>query len=177
MHRKLLVRRPSAAMVVAVIALFVALGGVGWAQFSVPRGSVGTAQLRNGAVTNSKLSDGSVGNFKLKFNSVGSRKLINNAVGITQINADQVQARVVGSCQGAGAIATIATTGNVTCTTTPPAEFGAANASGVTLASGATATTVLTKALPGGSPYVVLAAPNVLINNAGNPPERVEVDC
>ncbi len=180
MHRKLAIRRPSAALVVAVIALFVALGGVGWAQFSVPNGSVGTAQLRNNAVTSAKIANGSVGNFKLKFGSVGPRKLMNNAVGIDQINADQVQARVVESCQGAGAIATIATTGNVTCTSTPPQEFGSGTASPVTLGTGSA--TIVSKALPGGSSYLVFADPNVLINNVdknsvGLPAQQVEVDC
>lgn len=177
---KLAVRRPSAAIVVAVIALFVALGGVGWAQLSLPAGSVGTAQLRNGAVTNSKIADDSVGNFKLKLGSVGPRKLMNNAVGIDQINADQVQARVLGTCQGAGAIATIATTGNVTCTSTPPQEFGASTTTPVAL--GSATTPIVTKALPGGSPYLVFADPNVLINNvdktgAGLGAQQAEVDC
>ncbi len=188
MHRKLAVGRPSAAMAVAVIALFVALGGVGWAQLSVPNNSVGTAQLRDNAVTSSKIANGSVGNFKLKFGSVGPRKLMNNAVGVDQINANQVQARVFGGCQGAGAIATIATTGNVTCSSTPPQEFGTSTTSPVALASSATtgttatATTIASKALPGGSSYLVVADPDVLINNvdktgAGLAAQRVEIDC
>lgn len=182
MHRKLAIHRPSAAIVVAVIALFVALGGVGWAQFSVPNGSVGTAQLRNNAVTSAKIANGSVGNFKLKSGSVGPRKLINNAVGVDQINANQVQARVIGTCQGAGAIATIATTGNVTCASTPPQEFGASTTTPVALGTGSGATSIVSKPLPGGSSYLVFADPNVLINNvgktgAGLPAQQVEVDC
>ena len=50
------IRRPSPAMCVALIALFVALGGTGYAAISFPRDSVGTAQLQNGAVTKSKIS-------------------------------------------------------------------------------------------------------------------------
>jgi hypothetical protein len=57
----LLARRPgAAAMVVAVIALAVALGGVGYAAFKVPRGSVGHAQLRPGAVQSDNVKDGSL---------------------------------------------------------------------------------------------------------------------
>jgi len=50
------IRRPSPAMCVALIALFVALGGTGYAAFSLPRDSVGTAQLKDGAVTKRKIS-------------------------------------------------------------------------------------------------------------------------
>lgn len=180
MLRKLTVRRPSAAIVVAVIALFVALGGVGYAQFSLPAGSVGAAQLRNGAVINSKIANGSVGNSKLKTGAVGPRKLMNNAVGIDQVNANQVQARVFSTCQGAGAIAAIATTGKVTCTSTPPQELGASTTTPVALGSGATK--IVTMVLPGGSSYLLLADPNVLINNvdttgAGLVAQQVEVDC
>jgi len=180
MIRKLAGRRPSAAFAVAVIALFVALGGVGWAQLSLPAGSVGTAQLRNGAVTSSKIADGSIGNLKLKVGSIGPRKLMNNAVGIDQVNANQVQARVVGTCRGAGAIATIAATGQVTCTSTPPQEFGADTSPPVQLGAGAA--TIASKSLPAGSSYLVFADPEVLINNvdaggAGLPRQQVEVDC
>src|SRR5215208_3338564 len=57
----LLARRPgAAAMVVSVIALAVALGGVGYAAFKVPRGSVGHAQLRPGAVQSDNVKDGSL---------------------------------------------------------------------------------------------------------------------
>ena len=45
---------------IALIALFVALGGTSYAAFSLPAGSVGTPQLRNGAVTSRKLSKGAV---------------------------------------------------------------------------------------------------------------------
>jgi hypothetical protein len=50
------IRRPSPAMCVALIALFVALGGTGYAAMNLPRDSVGTAQLKDGAVTRSKIS-------------------------------------------------------------------------------------------------------------------------
>ena len=48
--------RPSHATVVAYLALFIALGGVSYAAATLPRGSVGTAQIRKGAVTKSKLA-------------------------------------------------------------------------------------------------------------------------
>jgi hypothetical protein len=48
------------ANVIAYLALFVALGGTSYAAISIPRSSVGTAQLRNGAVTGNKLSKRSI---------------------------------------------------------------------------------------------------------------------
>src|SRR5438045_9392840 len=47
--------RPSAALVVATIALTVALAGSGYAAFSLPKNSVGTKQLKNAAVTAHKV--------------------------------------------------------------------------------------------------------------------------
>jgi hypothetical protein len=48
-------RMPSPAMVVALIALAVALGGTSYAAVSLPANSVGTLQLKKGAVTNTKV--------------------------------------------------------------------------------------------------------------------------
>jgi hypothetical protein len=55
-------RRPSPALVVAVVALLVGLCGTGVAAVSValPPGSVGTAQLKKGAVVSSKVRDRSL---------------------------------------------------------------------------------------------------------------------
>jgi len=48
---------PSPALVVSLIALFVALGGTSYAAItSLPTNSVGTPQLKNGAVTATKLN-------------------------------------------------------------------------------------------------------------------------
>ena len=47
-------------MVVALIALVVAIGGAGYAVVTLPRNSVGTAQLKNAAVTSKKVKNGSL---------------------------------------------------------------------------------------------------------------------
>jgi hypothetical protein len=49
---------PTHATIVAYLALFFALGGVGYAATRLPTGSVGTPQLRNGAVTLKKIARG-----------------------------------------------------------------------------------------------------------------------
>jgi hypothetical protein len=46
---------------VAWIALFVALGGTGYAAISIPRNSVGAAQIRNRSITPVKLNPKSIG--------------------------------------------------------------------------------------------------------------------
>ena len=47
--------RPSPSLVISCAALTVALGGTGYAAVSLPAGSVGTAQLKNGAVVAAKV--------------------------------------------------------------------------------------------------------------------------
>ena len=49
--------RPTPAMVVAVIALFVALGGTGYAALKLPPHSVGKKQLKRNAVTTAKVDN------------------------------------------------------------------------------------------------------------------------
>jgi len=54
------VRRPSPALVIALIALFFSLAGTGWAVTQLPPNSVGTPQLKANAVTGPKVKDGSL---------------------------------------------------------------------------------------------------------------------
>jgi len=53
-------QRLSFANVVALLALFVALGGTGYAAIVLPASSVGTVQLKPGAVTSGKVKDGTL---------------------------------------------------------------------------------------------------------------------
>ena len=53
-------RHLTPSMVIALIALFLALGGVSYAAMEIPRNSVGTSQLKASAVTSTKVKDRSL---------------------------------------------------------------------------------------------------------------------
>ena len=65
MTRKWRGRRPSAAGVLALVALFAALSVGAYAGTQLPRNSVGTKQIKNGAVTGPKIKNGAVTEAKL----------------------------------------------------------------------------------------------------------------
>jgi hypothetical protein len=64
--------RPSPAIVIATIALLVALAGTGYAATSLPRNSVGNAQLQNNSVTTSKVKNRSLLKIDFAANQVPS---------------------------------------------------------------------------------------------------------
>jgi hypothetical protein len=66
---------PSPAMAVALLALFVALGGGAYAAANLRANSVGTRQLRNGAVTNPKIANNAVRTAKIRNGAVTLAKL------------------------------------------------------------------------------------------------------
>src|SRR5438270_752382 len=78
-------RRISYANVVASLALFLALGGVGYA-LTIPSNSVGTRQLKRRAVTNSRLAT----------NSVTARNVVKNTIGTRELGPFQVRSRNYG---------------------------------------------------------------------------------
>lgn len=53
-------RKPSASMIVALVALFVALGGSSYAAVALSKNSVGSKQLKKNAVTTSKIRNQAV---------------------------------------------------------------------------------------------------------------------
>lgn len=69
MHR--FIRPPSPPLVVACLALFISLSGTSLADIAqvIPRGSVGTPQLKNGAVTSAKIRNNAVTLAKLARNA------------------------------------------------------------------------------------------------------------
>src|SRR2546423_8312639 len=59
------ISRPSPASGIALLALFVAIGGTGYAAFKLPKNSVGAKQLKKNAVRSKKVKDGTIGNADL----------------------------------------------------------------------------------------------------------------
>jgi hypothetical protein len=88
---------------IAYAALFVSLGGTGYAAVRLAPGSVGTSQLRNGAVTVKKLATGSVTPAKLDAKAIGG-----SVLHWAQINANGTivasssRARVIGAPEQGG---------------------------------------------------------------------------
>lgn len=68
---------------IALLALFVALGGTSYAALSLPAGSVGTRELRNGAVTSRKLAKHAV-----TAASLDPKSIAGHIVDWAQIQAD-----------------------------------------------------------------------------------------
>jgi hypothetical protein len=54
------ISRPSPALVISLVALFVALGGTGYAATQLAKNSVGAKQLRKGAVSSAKVKNSSL---------------------------------------------------------------------------------------------------------------------
>lgn len=65
-------RLPSPALAVAMLALFVALGGTGYAALALPKNSVGSKQLRKNAVKNSDIAANAVTGAKVRRGSLNA---------------------------------------------------------------------------------------------------------
>lgn len=149
----LLRRRPSPALVISTVALFLSLGGVGYAATQLPSNSVGTAQLRN--------------------NSVSYKKIQAGAVGYVRANTKQIQERVYTNCPAGFAVGTVNQNGTVACNSARPAQFDTTNnTANVT----STATTVTSTSLPTGSSYLAFANPTATVTS-GATAQHVTVSC
>lgn len=60
------------ANVMATIAVFIALGGAGYAAVKLPKNSVGTKQIKNNAVTAAKIKPGAVTGSKIDLSTLGT---------------------------------------------------------------------------------------------------------
>lgn len=78
---------PSPAMIVALVALFVALGGAAYAGVTLSNNSVKSATIKNGEVKTADLANSAVTNLKLKNNSVNSAKVKNGSLETADLSA------------------------------------------------------------------------------------------
>src|SRR3954453_2263909 len=81
-------RVPSPAMAVALVALFVALGGTGYAVSAIPKDSVGSPQLRDPAVKEADLGTKAVGTGKVADQAITREKLAPGAVSGDRVGPD-----------------------------------------------------------------------------------------
>jgi hypothetical protein len=176
-------RRPSASLIISCTALFLSLGGVGYAATTIAANSVGAAQIKNGAVTYKKIAANSVGSVRLASGGVTNAKLAKNsvsfkdiqagAVGTVRANLNQIQARLKTSCAAGTAVGTVDSKGNVTCNSTLPSEYDTTSSNAALSAS---ATPVSSLTLATGPNYLVLANPEITATT-GAAAVRESVSC
>jgi hypothetical protein len=87
MRRRVL---PSPAFCLALLALFVSLGGTTYALTALPRDSVGTDQIRDRAVTENELANSAVITRKLANGAVTQRKIAPGAITGSRIAPDSL---------------------------------------------------------------------------------------
>jgi len=170
-------------MAISLVALFMSVGGVGYAAASLPSDSVGTDQIRDNAVTYKKIEPSSVGAVRLAHNGVTNSKLRNGSVSFKKIqprsvgkvraNLDQLQARIATPCAAGTAIGAVDSAGKVTCNSALPGQTATDEGSA---AIGSAATPVATTTLPDGASYLAFANPVVTVTGTGTA-QRVTVTC
>ena len=78
--RRIHLRRPSASMVVALVALFVALGGSSYAALSISG-----ANIKNGTITSKDVKKGSLTGKQIKSGSISGKQIANDSLTDQQI--------------------------------------------------------------------------------------------
>jgi hypothetical protein len=89
--KNLFKRRPSVALVLALLALVVAMGNGAYAAVTAQKNSVVSKSIKNGQVKTPDLAPGAVTTKKLKGNAVGSAKLKDGAVTSADIAENGVE--------------------------------------------------------------------------------------
>ena len=78
--RRIRLVRPSPALAVASLALFLALGGVGYAALNIPTGSIKSSHLAKGSVKKSEIARNAVGRSELATSAVSSGEVANGSL-------------------------------------------------------------------------------------------------
>jgi len=103
-------KAPSPALVISLLALFVALGGTSYAAINLPRNSVGTKQLKKGAVTGKKIRNHTIAKKKLTKKTLAALKGRTGPQGPAGPQGPQGATGATGATGAAGAPALIART-------------------------------------------------------------------
>lgn len=156
-------RHPSPAMAVALLALFLSIGGASYAATAIPDHSVGANQLKTFAVTNPKLAAAAVGTTKIMNSAVTYNKIKPSSVGTVRVVKSEVQLRLKNSCPAGQAISAVDVNGNATCVASGAAETNSAAGSAVAVSSSTNAATISTLPLAAGSAYMVQSAPYITV--------------
>jgi hypothetical protein len=106
--------RPSPALVIAIIALIVALGGTGYAAVSLPKNSVGSKQLKKNAVIGSKIKANAVTGSKVKNGSLTGADINLGTLGTVPNATNAANATHAGSADNATNAGNSAKTGGNT---------------------------------------------------------------
>ena len=96
--------KPSPAMIVAMVALIVALGGTSYAATKLSKNSVGTPQIKKNAVTGAKIKNKAVTAAKIKNNSVTSAKVKDRSLVARDFQANSLPSGPRGATGPAGPI-------------------------------------------------------------------------
>lgn len=84
--------RPSPALVIAMLALFVAIGGGAYAASKVGKNKVVTKSIKNGAVTGPKIKAGAVGGEQLADGAITGAKVADGSIGAADLAPGTVPA-------------------------------------------------------------------------------------
>jgi hypothetical protein len=82
--------RLSFANVTAAIALFVALGGTGYAAVTLPSNSVGRAEIKTGGVGKSEIGANTVGSSEIRGSSITAPDIKSGAVGPSEVRPNAI---------------------------------------------------------------------------------------
>ncbi len=105
--------RPSPALVISLIALFVSVSGVAWAAATIgtsdiKNGAVTAAKLHTDAVTSPKIKNGAVGGAKIKNNAVNGAKVADGSLGTADLKNGAVnKAKISSNAVGADELGTV----------------------------------------------------------------------
>ena len=127
-------RRPRFADVTSLLALFVALGGTGYAAAALPRNSVDSAQIRTGAVGKGETRTGAIGKAEIRTGAVGKSEIATDGVGAAEVRRGAIDTTEL--ADGGIGLADLSTATRASLTDTSAVTFRAAVTSAGAAAGG-----------------------------------------